>query len=90
MTEKIPDGFREFYAAYPRKRDPRLAMKSYKALRKRHPDVTAEDLAWAAGEYARQVQKEGTEPRFVKHPSTWLNADSFEEFFEGGDYVKGS
>lgn len=75
-------GFAAFYAAFPRHVDRRAAHKAYASVFRRHKFITADDLAWSAAEYARAVEREGTEPRFVKHPSTWLNAGSFLEYVE--------
>lgn len=68
--------FDAFWAAYPRRVDKKPARKAWRAARRRAP---AETITAAAAEYARQVQAAGTQPRFVKHPATWLNADGWTE-----------
>lgn len=82
--EAPPEVFRPFYAAYPRKEDPRAAARALRTAMERHPDMSAEDFAWAAGQYADQCRKEGREERHIKHPGPWLNADSFLKFFVEG------
>ena len=70
-----PD-FDAFWASYPRRVDKNPARKAWRAARRRAP---AAQIIAAAAEYTRQVQAAGTQPRFVKHPSTWLNADGWTE-----------
>ncbi|WP_314711985.1 hypothetical protein [Propionibacterium acidifaciens] len=70
-----PD-FDAFWASYPRRVDKKPARKAWRAARRRAP---AAQIIAAAAEYTRQVQAAGTQPRFVKHPSTWLNADGWTE-----------
>ncbi len=60
--------FSEFYAAFPKKVAPAKAEAAWKsATKKADPDT----IIAGAREYARQ--SEGTESRFIKHPTTWLN-----------------
>ncbi|WP_376957710.1 helix-turn-helix domain-containing protein [Azospirillum sp. A26] len=79
-----PEGFADWYAAYPRKRDPGQARKAYRAaLRKTSPAV----LLMAARAYADDCHRTGRDPKFTKHPTTWLNAEAWTnppELTEGG------
>lgn len=66
----LETGFREFYAAYPRKVAPGRAVNAYRAARK-HTDhdlimdgVRRAKLAW---------ERNRTEPGYIPHPATWLN-----------------
>lgn len=77
-TSPVPDtdqeGFAEWYAAYPRKRDPGQARKAYRtALRKTSPAV----LLMAARAYAAECARVERDPKFIKHPTTWLNAEAW-------------
>jgi len=83
MSDWKTPGFKAFYANYPRKKDPRTAFRAYVAALKRCPDLTEDDLAWAAGQYSEQCKRESKEERYIKYPATWLNAESFDEFFKG-------
>jgi hypothetical protein len=66
------DRFDEFYAEYPRKRDPEAARRAWiKALRK----ATADEIIAGARRYAEE--RRGQDPQFTKHPATWLNAGSW-------------
>lgn len=65
--------FKKFYAAYPKKKDPRKARDAYDAAIKR--GATPEQLLAAAERYA--AERKGENPRFTKHPTSWLNADAY-------------
>jgi hypothetical protein len=70
--DDTPEGFEEFYQAYPLKKDPDRARKAYRAARKR---ASAAELLEGAATYARECQ--GKDKKYIKHPSTWLNAGSW-------------
>jgi hypothetical protein len=64
--------FEVFWEAYPKKVDKGLAKRSYlNALKK----ASIEQLLDGCQKYAAQVAD--TERRFIKNPSTWLNAESW-------------
>lgn len=70
----VPVGVGDFdawWAAYPRHVDKARARKLYGA--RRRDGAPPGDLVRAASNYARSVA--GTEPRFVKHPATFLAKD---------------
>lgn len=67
-----PDGFSEFYQAFPRHEDRRDAARAYAAALKR---ATPEMLLAGAKRYA--VERGGQDPKFTKLPATWLNKDSW-------------
>ena len=63
--------FDNFWDAYPKRVDKISARKAYaKAVKS---GATPELLAAAAARYAQSTQ----DPKFTKHPSTWLNAGSY-------------
>ncbi len=66
--------FETFWTEYPRKVGKGAARKAYqKAL-----ELTdAETLLWGARAYKAATEKE--DPRFVKHPATWLNQECWED-----------
>lgn len=66
--------FDRWYAVYPRKVDPGRARKAFDRARQR---ATLEQLCNGARSYAEQERRKGTEKNFIKHPSTWLNAESW-------------
>lgn len=64
--------FREFYASYPLKKDPGRAEKAFKAARKvaSHAEIMTGVARYAA-------EREGQDPHYTKHPTTWLNAKAW-------------
>jgi hypothetical protein len=64
-----PD-FESFWQAYPRKVAKLQAEKTYSRVIS--SGISAEVLLAGAGRYA--AERAGDDPRFTKHPSTWLNA----------------
>lgn len=66
--------FEKFWVAYPNKRGKQAAEKAFiKALNL----VTAETLIAGATQYANDPNL--PEPKFVKHPATWLNAGCWDD-----------
>ncbi len=72
LKETLTEPFNEFWNEYPKKEDKGLARKSYaNALKK----ATAEEILQGAKAYA--LLKADTEKRYIKNPSTWLNAEAW-------------
>lgn len=69
MAKQRSDQFAIFYAAYPRKKDPRLAERMFNQALKRASFETI-----MAGLRACQFP---VNPRYIKHPASWLNADGW-------------
>ena len=75
--------FSDLYKKYPRKRGKDEGMKR---LRKRIVDQdTFDDFARAVHNYAEECRIEATEPRFMKHWSTFVGTDGDEPWL---DYVE--
>lgn len=72
-----PEGFAEFWAAYPRRVAKAAARKAYASALKR--TSVAEILA-GAERYARE--RRAQDEKFTAHPASWLNADRWAD--EGG------
>lgn len=69
--------FDQLWAAYPRKDDRNAALQSwYRVVRT--GKATQTQLIVAAQEYAALVERERTEPRFVKTLAHWLDAGSYD------------
>lgn len=64
--------FEQFWNEYPRKVDKKKAHKSFKAVIKKH---SIDSIVTGTKKYARQVQN--TEKKYIKHPATFLNNESF-------------
>lgn len=71
--------FEQFWSIYPRKVDKKKAYKSFKAVIKKH---SLETILFGTEKYAQQVQK--TDKQYIKHPTTFLNNDSFIDGYEEG------
>lgn len=66
------DRFAEFWTAYARKVGRGQAIKAWRAaIKKAEPDA----IITAASEFTAWHRAEGTEPRFIPHPATWLNGE---------------
>ena len=70
------EAFQKFYEAYPRKIGKRKAFKAWARAVKRAPVNAIHDGAVALAEHHKRA---GTDPRFIPHPTTWLNRDGWED-----------
>lgn len=71
--------FERFWSIYPRKVDKKKAYKSFKTAMKNHD---LETIITGTKKYAKQVEK--TDKQYIKHPTTFLNNDSFIDGYEEG------
>ena len=67
------DDFEAFWAVYPLKLDKRTAFKAFRRALKR---VKLDEIMDGARKYADDPNL--PEPRFIKHASTWLNGDGWD------------
>ena len=68
------DNFDAFWSAFPRRIAKEAARKAWaKAVKTTDPSVLIE----AAATYATTTK--GTDPKFIKHPATWLNGGCWED-----------
>lgn len=74
-AETDPEGFAEFWVAYPRKEAKRGAAKAYAAAVKRGVDT--DRILAAARRYAAITTT--SEQRFIAHPATWLNQGRYDD-----------
>lgn len=75
--------FQQFYEVYPRRIGRRAAEKAFAAAVKRGKDPLV--IVAAAQLYATDVFEKATPARFIPHPSTWLNRDSFLDDLSEGE-----
>ena len=73
-TNAYSTGFEEFWNVYPRKLGKGEAYKCYNARLK--DGWSPAELLEAAQNYAEEVAKARTEPHFIKHPKTFLSANT--------------
>ena len=71
-----PAEFEEWWATYPRKVGKGKAVKDWRRAMKRTDNHT---LINASRRLAAFHAAEGTDPRFIPHPSTWLNRDGWDD-----------
>jgi hypothetical protein len=76
----ILSAFDDFWSAYPRKLDKKKAFEKFKSAAKKHdPQI----IVQGAINYARDCEIKRTEKQYIKHPTTFLNAESFLNDFDG-------
>ena len=79
MVEGVTMGkFDDFWAIYPRKKDKKRARLSFNKL----PKKTQSECIEGVKNYIKQIEVQGTEPQFIKHPSTFINGENWEDDFE--------
>jgi hypothetical protein len=70
------DEFESFWLLYPKKQSKAEALKSFtKALNKTNLDTILTGL----NNYLFHINKEKTELKFIKHPTTWLNQECWND-----------
>lgn len=72
-----PNGFDEFWQAYPRKVAKGTARTAWTKALKRGADPTA--VTAAAARQAALWRAGHTEVRFIPHPATWLNGERYDD-----------
>lgn len=66
--------FEQFWHIYPRKKEKKAASKSFTKARKKN---TLEAIIIGTQRYADECELNQTELKFIKHPTTFLNKESF-------------
>ena len=80
--EEYTPEFEEFWAHYPRKIEKKRAFRVWKT--RLREGVPPEVLIQACKHYAEYCARQGSEQRYIKHPSTFLGPDRpYEEFIDG-------
>lgn len=78
-----PEGFAEFYQAYPKHVDRAGALKAYRQATKK---VSPEIILAGAKRYA--AEKRGVEAEYLKMPAGWLNNERWNDGEDGKPRVK--
>lgn len=82
-TSDWPKDYRErFWSLYPRRTEKKAALAKLDAIRK-SGKVRWTVLIEGVARYARHMA--GTEDRFIKHPTTWLNRGCWDDEFAPGE-----
>jgi len=76
-----PPVFLEFWTLYPRKIEKKGAFAKWKATLRKGAKLG--ELIMAARGYRDQVERDGTEEKYIKHPATFLGpAEPWREYYE--------
>jgi hypothetical protein len=75
------EGFERFWSVYPRKAAKKAAARIFERITNKG-EATAAELIEGAERYARFCHAGGREPRFIKHPTTWLNGGCWSDEIE--------
>lgn len=79
-TKEYNLAFQEFWKVYPRNVAKKHAYKSFLKFDEKHYDK----IVYGAKFYAKQM--EGTEEKFIAHPTTWLNQERWLDAFETDEH----
>ena len=71
--------FEEFYKKYPLKKSKEKAISSFKKALKK---VSFETIMRGLDNYLKDIEKNKTEKKYIKHPTTWLNQGCWEDEYE--------
>lgn len=72
----VPDGFNEFWDAYPKKVAKKAALRIYeRSIR----DTDPVEIINGARRYAEYVKREKQDRKYIKSPDGWLNAGRWED-----------
>lgn len=71
-----PEGFADLWATLPRRTARAAAVKAYRAALKK---TTAERILVGARSYRDECARLGTATTYIKHPSTWLNGECWDD-----------
>tara|TARA_Y100001973_G_scaffold103238_1_gene170043 strand:- start:9 stop:425 length:417 start_codon:yes stop_codon:yes gene_type:complete len=74
----IMGNFDDFWAIYPRKKEKKRAKNYFNKLTKKTQLECIEGVKM----YIKQIEAQGTEKQFIKHPSTFINGENWEDEFE--------
>ena len=69
--------FEKFWSKYPRQIDKQRAKKTFISLIK-NKKVTLEDILVGVDKYLAYIKQDKVEERYIKHPTSWLNAGGWE------------
>ena len=78
-AENISDPFEIFWSTFPRRIGKGAARTAFAKAKKL---VSSSKIIEAAQEFADFCEEQGTEKRFIPHPSTWLNQERWDDDLE--------
>ena len=74
----VMENFDNFWAIYPRKKDKKRARLSFNRL----PKKTQVECIEGVKKYIKEIEVKGRDLEHVKHPSTFINGENWEDDFE--------
>ena len=74
----MPDNFDEFWSMYPRKKSKKIARKKFNKLKIQEQ----KDCIEGAKMYLKEIKIKGTDQTYIKHPTTFINGECWEDEFE--------
>lgn len=75
--EIYKENFEQWWKEYPRKIDKKKALEKFTTILA-DKKATLEEIIAGAKKYALHCQEEKTEIRYIKHPTTWLNGECWQ------------
>lgn len=78
-AENISDPFEIFWSTFPRRIGKGAARTAFAKAKKL---ISSSKIIEAAQEFADFCEEQGTEKRFIPHPSTWLNQERWDDDLE--------
>lgn len=79
-----PAGFSDWYAAYPKKKQPQAAKRAYAKVIGGNLISESDLLAKTQAFAASWSDKPQDQRRFIPYPASWLNAGSYDDELDGG------
>lgn len=76
---KLNDEFEAWYSKFPSKRSKGAARKAYRRARAK---VGQDVLLTARDAYAALIRAQGVQSQYVKHPSSWLNQECWDDDYD--------
>ncbi len=81
VDSEIDEEFEELWKLYPNKQGKANAKKDYKKARKGKPEMF-DTVRQGLENYLAHIQKTKTEPRYIKHGSTWFHQECWNDVYE--------
>ena len=85
-TRPFEEEFDTLWKLYPRKSGKKDALRHYISARKK--GVTYEAVLEGVNAYREKIEREGTDPKYIKMGSSWFNQHSWEDDYSFGRPVE--
>ena len=79
-TREIEEDFEKIWKLYPNKKGKKNALAAYKRAIKK--GVTNKEIQNGIVKYKKQIEIQGTEPRFIAQGSTWFNQERWNDEYD--------